>query len=45
MTRADMPHIMALEQELFPEDAWTPGEMFAAESAQPPSPVLALPGG
>jgi ribosomal-protein-alanine acetyltransferase len=34
MDRADMPRIMALEQELFPEDAWTP-EMFAAEFAQP----------
>ena len=34
MKRADMPAIIALEQELFPEDAWTP-EMFAAEFAQP----------
>jgi ribosomal-protein-alanine N-acetyltransferase len=32
---------MALEQELFPEDAWTP-EMFAAETAQPPSRRLYL---
>jgi [ribosomal protein S18]-alanine N-acetyltransferase len=41
MTRADMAGIMALEQELFPEDAWTP-EMFAAEFAQPPSRRLYL---
>jgi len=41
MKRADMPAIMALEQELFPEDAWTP-EMFAAEFAQPPSRRLYL---
>ena len=34
MSRADMPGIMALEQRLFPEDAWTP-DMFAAEFAQP----------
>jgi len=34
MRRADMPGIIALERELFPEDAWTP-EMFAAEFAQP----------
>jgi [ribosomal protein S18]-alanine N-acetyltransferase len=33
MTRADMPRIMALEQDLFPDDAWTP-EMFASEFAQ-----------
>jgi len=36
-----MPPIMALEQELFPEDAWTP-EMFAGEFAQPPSRRLYL---
>lgn len=36
ITMADMPAIMALEQELFPEDAWTP-EMFAGEFAQPAS--------
>jgi [ribosomal protein S18]-alanine N-acetyltransferase len=36
MRRADMPRIMALERELFPEDAWTP-EMFTAEFAQPAS--------
>jgi len=41
MNRADMPRIMALEQELFPEDAWTP-EMFAAEFAQPASRRLYL---
>ena len=34
MTKADMAAIIALEQQLFPEDAWTP-EMFAAEFAQP----------
>ncbi len=41
MTRADMPRIMALEHELFPDDAWTP-EMFAAEFAQPASRRLYL---
>ena len=41
MKRADMPAIMSLERELFPEDAWTP-EMFAAEFAQPPSRRLYL---
>src|SRR5947207_15939496 len=41
MKRADMPAIIVLEQELFPEDAWTP-EMFAAEFAQPPSRRLYL---
>src|SRR5499427_4132234 len=41
MRRADMPAIMALERELFPEDAWTP-EMFRAEFAQPPSRRLYL---
>jgi ribosomal-protein-alanine N-acetyltransferase len=41
MTKADMPLIMALEQELFPEDAWTP-QMFAAEFAQPASRRLYL---
>jgi len=41
MTEADMPRIMTLEQELFPEDAWTP-EMFAAELAQPASRRLYL---
>lgn len=41
MKRADMAAIMALEKELFPEDAWTP-QMFAAEFAQPPSRRLYL---
>jgi ribosomal-protein-alanine acetyltransferase len=41
LKKADMPAIMALEHELFPEDAWTP-EMFAAEFAQPASRRLYL---
>jgi ribosomal-protein-alanine N-acetyltransferase len=41
ITMADMSAIIALEQELFPEDAWTP-EMFAAEFAQPTSRRLYL---
>jgi [ribosomal protein S18]-alanine N-acetyltransferase len=41
MSKADMPRIMALEKELFPEDAWTP-EMFAGEFAQPASRRLYL---
>src|SRR5580704_16597169 len=41
MRRGDMPGVMALEQELFPEDAWTP-EMFASEFAQPASRRLYL---
>lgn len=41
MKKADMTRIMALERELFPEDAWTP-EMFAAEFAQPASRRLYL---
>jgi ribosomal-protein-alanine N-acetyltransferase len=41
MRPPDMPRILALEQELFPEDAWTP-EMFAAEFAQPTSHRLYL---
>jgi [ribosomal protein S18]-alanine N-acetyltransferase len=41
MTKRDMPAIMALEQELFPDDAWTP-EMFAGEFAQPASRRLYL---
>ena len=41
MKRADMAAIMAMEEELFPEDAWTP-EMFAAEFAQPPTRRLYL---
>jgi len=41
MVKTDMPGIMTLEQELFPEDAWTP-EMFAGEFAQPASRRLYL---
>jgi ribosomal-protein-alanine N-acetyltransferase len=41
MIKADMTRIMALEGELFPEDAWTP-QMFAGEFAQPPSRRLYL---
>ena len=41
MTRSDMTAIMVLEQQLFPEDAWTP-QMFAAEFAQPASRRLYL---
>ena len=41
MIKADMPQIMALEDELFPEDAWT-AEMFAGEFAQPASRRLYL---
>jgi [ribosomal protein S18]-alanine N-acetyltransferase len=41
MTKRDMPAIMSLEQELFPDDAWTP-EMFAEEFAQPASRRLYL---
>ena len=41
MRRTDMPRILALEEELFPEEAWTP-EMFAAELAQPASRRLYL---
>ncbi len=41
MSKGDMSGIMALERELFPEDAWTP-EMFAAEFAQPASRRLYL---
>jgi ribosomal-protein-alanine N-acetyltransferase len=36
-----MPAIMALERELFPDDAWT-SEMFAGEFAQPASRRLYL---
>jgi [ribosomal protein S18]-alanine N-acetyltransferase len=36
MTADDMPAVMALEQKLFPEDAWTPA-MFASEFAESPS--------
>jgi ribosomal-protein-alanine N-acetyltransferase len=41
MNKRDMPAVMALERELFPDDAWTP-EMFAAEFAQPASRRLYL---
>ncbi len=41
MHRADMAGILALERDLFPDDAWTP-EMFAAELAQPASRRLYL---
>ena len=41
MRQPDMPRILALEQTLFPEDAWTP-EMYAAEFAQPASRRLYL---
>lgn len=36
MVKADMPAVMALEEELFPEDAWTP-EMFTSEFAESPA--------
>jgi [ribosomal protein S18]-alanine N-acetyltransferase len=35
MTRADLRAILALERDLFPDDAWTPA-MFREEFAQPP---------
>jgi ribosomal-protein-alanine N-acetyltransferase len=41
MTESDMPRILTLEQELFPDDAWTP-QMFAAELAQAASRRLYL---
>jgi ribosomal-protein-alanine N-acetyltransferase len=41
MSKGDLAAIMALEQELFPEDAWT-RQMFAAEFAQPVSHRLYL---
>src|ERR1039458_5345075 len=41
MSQGDPAAIMALEQELFPEDAWT-RQMFAAEFAQPVSRRLYL---
>jgi [ribosomal protein S18]-alanine N-acetyltransferase len=41
MRKADVPAVMALERELFPDDAWSP-EMFAAEFAQPASRLLYL---
>jgi [ribosomal protein S18]-alanine N-acetyltransferase len=33
MTMDDMPDVMALERDLFPDDAWSP-EMFASELAE-----------
>jgi len=41
MSKGDLAAIMALEQELFPADAWT-RQMFAAEFAQPVSRRLYL---
>jgi ribosomal-protein-alanine N-acetyltransferase len=41
MSKRDMPAVMALEQELFPDDAWTP-KMFSAELAQSASRRLYL---
>jgi ribosomal-protein-alanine N-acetyltransferase len=41
MSKGDLTAIMALEQELFPQDAWT-RQMFAAEFAQPASRRLYL---
>jgi [ribosomal protein S18]-alanine N-acetyltransferase len=41
MYKRDMAGILALERDLFPDDAWTP-EMFAAEFAQPTSRRLYL---
>jgi [ribosomal protein S18]-alanine N-acetyltransferase len=41
MTPADLPGVIALEHELFPDDPWTP-EMFADELAQPPETRLYL---
>ncbi len=41
MTAADLPDVIALEHELFPEDPWT-AQMFADEVAQPPEVRLYL---
>jgi ribosomal-protein-alanine N-acetyltransferase len=38
---ADLADVLALENELFPDDPWTP-EMFAHEVAQPPESRLYL---
>ena len=43
MNRSDMAGILALERDLFPEDAWTP-DMFAAELTQSAL-RLVVPGG
>jgi [ribosomal protein S18]-alanine N-acetyltransferase len=41
MLPSDLDAVLALEHELFPEDAWTP-EMFADEVSQPPESRLYL---
>jgi ribosomal-protein-alanine N-acetyltransferase len=41
MLASDLEAVMALEHELFPEDAWSP-EMFADEVGQPPDARLYL---
>lgn len=41
MSVDDMPAVMALEEKLFPEDAWTPA-MFASEVAESPDRRLYL---
>jgi ribosomal-protein-alanine N-acetyltransferase len=41
MVPADLADVIALEHELFPDDAWSP-EMFADEIAQPPEARLYL---
>jgi ribosomal-protein-alanine N-acetyltransferase len=41
MEAADLDDVLALEHELFPDDAWTP-QMFAGEITQPPESRLYL---
>jgi ribosomal-protein-alanine N-acetyltransferase len=41
MLASDLPAVLALEHELFPDDAWTP-QMFQDEVAQPPDTRLYL---
>jgi [ribosomal protein S18]-alanine N-acetyltransferase len=41
MVPADLPDVLALEDDLFPDDPWTP-EMFAEEVVQPPDSRLYL---
>jgi ribosomal-protein-alanine N-acetyltransferase len=41
MLASDLAAVLALEHELFPEDAWSP-EMFAEEVSQPPESRLYL---
>jgi ribosomal-protein-alanine N-acetyltransferase len=41
MVAADLPDVVALERELFPDDPWSP-EMFADEVVQPPESRLYL---